>query len=183
MNADEPNRLLGVEVLDRPPNVYDLRVGVLGPLEVSGAGNVILRVGHTEYGMQHWEASGDRIALSPGEVRELIRRLSATLGEDAVCEFACAECGTQTARTYVVTTLDYVDVRHTRTEVCRTCDETRGDAETEVRIVIGRNNNAILPCDSVEAARTEAETLVGIVHRIESRTVTTRATPWTTVEG
>jgi len=123
VNAAE-DRLLGAEVLDSPANVYGLRVGVLGGIEVSGTGNTILRVGHTEYGMQHWEASGDRIALSPNEVRELIRRLAATLPEpDAAREFTCAECGTTTARTYVVTTLDYADVRHTRTEVCRACDD------------------------------------------------------------
>lgn len=36
--------------------------------------------------------------------------------------FTCAECGTRTAATYVVTTLDYGDPA-TRTEVCRACDD------------------------------------------------------------
>lgn len=36
--------------------------------------------------------------------------------------FTCAECGTTTARTYVVTTLD-PDDPDTRTEVCRDCDD------------------------------------------------------------
>lgn len=38
--------------------------------------------------------------------------------------YACAECGTTTAETYVVTTLDYADPEGTRTEVCRDCDDT-----------------------------------------------------------
>lgn len=36
----------------------------------------------------------------------------------AAPEFACADCGTTTARTYAVTTLDYSDPIGTRTEVC-----------------------------------------------------------------
>lgn len=36
-------------------------------------------------------------------------------------EFSCAECGTTTATTYVVTTLDPEDPS-TRTEICRACD-------------------------------------------------------------
>lgn len=39
-------------------------------------------------------------------------------------EFACAECGTTTATTYVVTTLDYSDPKSTRTEVCLDCHNT-----------------------------------------------------------
>jgi hypothetical protein len=38
-------------------------------------------------------------------------------------QFACAECGTTEATTYVVTTLDPGDVKGTRTEVCRDCDK------------------------------------------------------------
>lgn len=41
----------------------------------------------------------------------------------AQAAFACAECGTTTATTYVVTTLDPEDVKGTRTEVCRACDD------------------------------------------------------------
>lgn len=37
-------------------------------------------------------------------------------------QFACAECGTTTATTYVVTILDPDDCS-TRTEVCRACDD------------------------------------------------------------
>jgi hypothetical protein len=37
--------------------------------------------------------------------------------------YACAECGTTEATTYVVTTLDPEDPRTTRTEVCRACDD------------------------------------------------------------
>jgi DNA-directed RNA polymerase subunit M/transcription elongation factor TFIIS len=37
--------------------------------------------------------------------------------------FTCAECGTQDAQTYVVTTLITGD-SETRTEVCRACDDT-----------------------------------------------------------
>jgi hypothetical protein len=38
-------------------------------------------------------------------------------------DFRCAECGTGVAETFVVTTLDYADVRGTRTEVCLHCHE------------------------------------------------------------
>jgi hypothetical protein len=37
--------------------------------------------------------------------------------------FACAECGTTEATTYVVTTLDPENPRETQTEVCRQCDD------------------------------------------------------------
>lgn len=38
----------------------------------------------------------------------------------------CAECGKTGAGTYVVTVLDAADPKHTRTEVCRECDEQVG---------------------------------------------------------
>ena len=38
--------------------------------------------------------------------------------------YACAECGTQDARNYLVTILDHDDIRHTRTEVCIPCAVT-----------------------------------------------------------
>jgi DNA-directed RNA polymerase subunit RPC12/RpoP len=37
--------------------------------------------------------------------------------------YVCAECGTTTATTYVVTTLDTAAPKDTRTEVCRPCDD------------------------------------------------------------
>lgn len=37
--------------------------------------------------------------------------------------YACAECGTTTATTYVVTILDPKNERDTRTELCRACDD------------------------------------------------------------
>lgn len=45
--------------------------------------------------------------------------------------FACAECGTTEASTYVVTTLDPEDVRGTRTEVCRSCDDALRAAQLD----------------------------------------------------
>lgn len=38
-------------------------------------------------------------------------------------DFSCAECGTTTATTYVVTTLDRENPRDTRTEVCLDCHQ------------------------------------------------------------
>ncbi len=40
-----------------------------------------------------------------------------------ILAYSCAECGTETADTYVVTTLDPADPKGTRTEVCRACDD------------------------------------------------------------
>lgn len=40
-------------------------------------------------------------------------------------EYACAECGTTEAQTYVVTTLDPENPRESRTEVCLSCHEKR----------------------------------------------------------
>lgn len=45
--------------------------------------------------------------------------------------YACAECGTTTARSYVVTTLDYENERDTRTEACLDCHEKLTTTETE----------------------------------------------------
>lgn len=43
--------------------------------------------------------------------------------------FACAKCGTTKARTYVVTTLDRRDPKHTQTEICLDCHEAMKEAE------------------------------------------------------
>ena len=48
-------------------------------------------------------------------------------------EFSCAECGTRTATTYVVTTLTPGD-RTTRTEVCRDCDDALTRDETGLEV-------------------------------------------------
>lgn len=47
-----------------------------------------------------------------------------------VWPYTCAECGTTTAQTYVVTTLDYNDREGTRTEVCRECDDVLRGAQS-----------------------------------------------------
>lgn len=47
-----------------------------------------------------------------------------TTEERVMSSYACAECGTTTATTYVVTTLDPSDPQDTTTEVCRACDDT-----------------------------------------------------------
>ena len=50
--------------------------------------------------------------------------------------YACAECGTQDARNYLVTILDHDDIRHTRTEVCIPCAVTVS-AESVDKIIAG----------------------------------------------
>jgi DNA-directed RNA polymerase subunit M/transcription elongation factor TFIIS len=70
----------------------------------------------------------------PSELLDRVIELSGD--EDASVElieggrFTCAECGTTTAQTYVVTTLEHADRWTTQTEVCRSCDNDlrkRGD--------------------------------------------------------
>lgn len=70
------------------------------------------------------------VRLDPEEARALARSLMAAadlLAPEVALPYACAECGTRTASTFVVTTLDYADEKGTRTETCRACDDALRD--------------------------------------------------------
>lgn len=55
---------------------YDLSYDIIGAIETSAAGNLIIRVGHTEVADERWEQVA-HITLTPDEVRRLYDTIEA----------------------------------------------------------------------------------------------------------